>query len=284
MPWLGLTLLGTPMFNSWLRRLGARIGSGVWYESHWLPETDLVRLADGVTINRGGVLQTHLFHDRLMRVDAIDLGPGATLGPHSIALPGVCIGGGATIGGGSLVMRGEEVPPTGRWLGNPISAWPEVLNVYPEHAAGQARHKLVRAPRRRAGAAPGIVAMIAAVAGLAIAVPTVMGGLSQVGRATHPGDRGERDTPVGSYRASSPPASSQPDPAISDATTRPAGVGGRRPQPGPSDRADRLTGRAGSRAAASVSRRTARPDQHSRRQLTAGAGSNDRLMNCRGVS
>ncbi len=30
-----------------------RIGRGVWCESYWLPEADLVRLGDGVSVNRG---------------------------------------------------------------------------------------------------------------------------------------------------------------------------------------------------------------------------------------
>ena len=40
--------LGTPIFNAWARTLGVKIGKGVWLESYWLPETDLVRLDDGV--------------------------------------------------------------------------------------------------------------------------------------------------------------------------------------------------------------------------------------------
>ncbi|MFD9793928.1 Pls/PosA family non-ribosomal peptide synthetase [Streptomyces sp. NPDC059070] len=123
MPWLGNSLTGTPFLNAWLRTLGARIGRGVWCESHWLPETDLVRLDDGVSVNRGCVLQTHLFHDRIMRVDGVRLEKGATLGPHSIVLPGSAVGETSVVGPSSLVMRGEQVPAHTRWLGNPVSAW-----------------------------------------------------------------------------------------------------------------------------------------------------------------
>ncbi|MDF2255180.1 Pls/PosA family non-ribosomal peptide synthetase [Streptantibioticus ferralitis] len=122
-PWFGHHLVGTPLLNVWLRTLGAHIGRGVWCDSHWLPEPDLVRLGDGASVNRGCVLQTHLFHDRLMRVDAVQLRPGATLGPHSIALPGAVIGDGAAVGPSSLVMGGEHVPAGTRWLGNPVARW-----------------------------------------------------------------------------------------------------------------------------------------------------------------
>ncbi|WP_307867702.1 Pls/PosA family non-ribosomal peptide synthetase [Umezawaea beigongshangensis] len=122
-PWLVSSLGGTPLMNLWLRSLGARIGRGVWCETYWLPEADLVRLGDGSTVNRGCVVQTHLFHDRIMRMDRVTLSSGATLGPHGIVLLGATLGEAATVGPASLVMRGEDVPAGTRWLGNPISAW-----------------------------------------------------------------------------------------------------------------------------------------------------------------
>ncbi len=122
-PWLAGTLGGTPLMNLWLRTLGARIGRGAWCETYWLPEADLITLGTGATVNRGCVVQTHLFHDRIMRMDTVTLADGATLGPHGIALLGVTVGSGATVGPASLVMRGEDVPAGSRWLGNPIAAW-----------------------------------------------------------------------------------------------------------------------------------------------------------------
>ena len=67
----------------------ALVGRGVWCESYWLPEPDLVELRDGATVNSGCVV----------------LGRGATLGPNSVILPGATIGRHATIGPASLVMR-----------------------------------------------------------------------------------------------------------------------------------------------------------------------------------
>lgn len=124
-PWFAWTATGTPAINIWLRSLGAKIGHGVWCETYWLPEADLVLLGDGVTVNRGCVLQTHLFHDRIMSMDTVTLAAGATLGPHGVILPAATIGAGATVGPGSLVLRGETVPPSSRWTGNPIAPWSE---------------------------------------------------------------------------------------------------------------------------------------------------------------
>jgi non-ribosomal peptide synthetase-like protein len=122
-PWLVGGLGGTPLLPAWLRTMGAKIGRGTWLETYWLPESDLVRLGDGTTINRGCVVQTHLFHDRIMRMDQVTLDEGATLGPHGIVLPGARIGARTTVGPGSLVTRGDAVPEDSAWLGNPISIW-----------------------------------------------------------------------------------------------------------------------------------------------------------------
>ncbi len=122
-PWLIGPAGGTPLLTAWLRTMGARIGRGVWLETYWLPESDLVHLGDGATVNRGCVVQTHLFHDRIMSMDTVRIDDGATLGPNGIVLPGASIGSGTTVGPGSLVTRGDAVPAHTRWLGNPITAW-----------------------------------------------------------------------------------------------------------------------------------------------------------------
>lgn len=122
-PWFAEQAPGTPALAAWLRSLGARIGRGTWIETYWLPEADLVAIGDGAAVARGTVVQTHLFHDRVMQLDTVRLDDGATLGPHSVALPASGIGTSATVGAGSLVMRGEQVPRGTRWAGNPIAPW-----------------------------------------------------------------------------------------------------------------------------------------------------------------
>ncbi|CAM4365854.1 Plipastatin synthase subunit E [Mycobacterium basiliense] len=122
-PWFARAASGTPVMNLWLRGLGAHVGRGVWCDTYWLPEADLVTLGEGCTVNRGCVVQTHLFHDRIMRMDTVILEPGATLGPHCVALPAARLGAGAAVGPASLVVRGDEVPASTRWQGNPIRPW-----------------------------------------------------------------------------------------------------------------------------------------------------------------
>ncbi|WP_378144133.1 Pls/PosA family non-ribosomal peptide synthetase [Cnuibacter sp. UC19_7] len=137
-PWFAQAASGTPALVWWLRSLGANIGKGVWCETYWLPEADLVELGDASTVNRGCVVQTHLFHDRIMSLDTVTLDAGATLGPHSVILPAARIAAQGTVGPASLVMRGELVPLGSRWSGNPIGPWREV-RTREYRAAGAAR-------------------------------------------------------------------------------------------------------------------------------------------------
>lgn len=122
-PWFARWALGTPLLNIWLRQMGAKVGKGVWCESYWLPEPDLVTLREGATIERGCVVQTHLFHDRVLSLGSVTIRSGATLCPNSVVLPGATLGSHSTIGPASLAMRGETVPSRTRWIGNPIGPW-----------------------------------------------------------------------------------------------------------------------------------------------------------------
>ena len=122
-PWFANAVGGTPVLSLLLRAWAPASGAGCGARRYWLPEADLVRLGDGVSVNRGCVLQTHLFHDRVMSMSTVDLDHGATMGPHGVILPAASIGADATVGPSSLVMRGEHVPARTRWAGNPIAPW-----------------------------------------------------------------------------------------------------------------------------------------------------------------
>ena len=87
------------------------------------PSPTWCEMRDGVTVNKGCVVQTHLFHDRVLSMDRVTLRAGSTLGPNSVILPASTLGRHATVGPVSLVMRGESVPDKTRWMGNPIGPW-----------------------------------------------------------------------------------------------------------------------------------------------------------------
>lgn len=112
--------LGTPFFNIWARLMGAEIGRDVWCNTWWLPEFDLIKICDLATVNSGTVVQTHLFHDRVMSLEPVVLEAGSTLGPSSFMLPGSTIGERTTIGPASLILRHDQIPRDTVWEGNPV--------------------------------------------------------------------------------------------------------------------------------------------------------------------
>jgi len=118
--WLMNEAQGTALMPLYLRAMGADIGRDVWCDTLNVTEFDVVKVADGCAINRFACLETHLFHDRLMRIGGNDFGAGSTLGPHSATLPDSRLGAGCVVGGRSVVLRGEELPASTRWHGVPV--------------------------------------------------------------------------------------------------------------------------------------------------------------------
>ena len=112
----------TPLMSLYLRAMGARIGRRAWIETTAITEFDLVELGDGSAVNRHAVIETHLFHDRLMRIGPAAAGAGSTIGPSSAVLPDAKLGAHTCVGARSVVMRGEELPAGTRWHGAPVVA------------------------------------------------------------------------------------------------------------------------------------------------------------------
>jgi non-ribosomal peptide synthetase-like protein len=100
--------------------MGAKVGRDVWCEPMTFTEFDMVTLEPGAVVNRHAVVETHLFHDRLLRIGPASMGAGATLGPVSAMLPESSIGSRTSVGARSVVMRGEHLPARSRWHGAPV--------------------------------------------------------------------------------------------------------------------------------------------------------------------
>ena len=120
--WLLELVLGTSVMSAYLRAMGARVGRDVWCETLTITEFDMVTLGDGCVINRAATIETHLFHDRLMRIGPTELGPGASIGPATAVLPDTVIGARTQIGPRSVVLRGERLPAGTRWHGAPVAS------------------------------------------------------------------------------------------------------------------------------------------------------------------
>lgn len=110
--------LGTPFISLWFQLMGAKIGPRAFINTIFLVEPDLITVGRGACINRGVTIQTHLFEDRVMKLDKLKLENSATVGCDSIVLYGAVLHANASLGPQSLCMKGEKLL-SGRHLGCP---------------------------------------------------------------------------------------------------------------------------------------------------------------------
>jgi non-ribosomal peptide synthetase-like protein len=118
-PWLLAMAQGTPLLPLYFRLMGAHIGPGVYMESTWLTEYDLVSIGAGTCIGPDCTLQTHLFEDRVMKMSTVDLGAGCSVGTDAVVLYDTRMEDGSRLGDLSLLMKGETLPAGSHWEGSP---------------------------------------------------------------------------------------------------------------------------------------------------------------------
>ena len=118
-PFLLGVLTGTPFISWYLRLLGARIGRRCYIETTDFSEFDLARIGDEAALNAECTVQTHLFEDRVMKMDFVEIGPGCSVGAHSLVLYDTLMEPVSQLGPLSLLMKGEILPPKTAWSGIP---------------------------------------------------------------------------------------------------------------------------------------------------------------------
>ena len=112
-------LLGTPFAAPCLRLMGCSIGRGAFLHTTLFSEFDLVKIGDNAALNLGSTIQTHLFEDRMMKVDTLEIGDGCSIGNMSVVLYGARMQDGSSLGPMSLLMKGETLPAATCWHGIP---------------------------------------------------------------------------------------------------------------------------------------------------------------------
>lgn len=114
-------LRGTPWLPLAFTLLGSRIGRGVYLDTTDLDEFDCVHIGDYSELNALACPQTHLFEDRIMKIDHVRIGSKVSLGARSSVLYSAVIGDRARLGPLTLVMKGESIPAGSRWEGCPAA-------------------------------------------------------------------------------------------------------------------------------------------------------------------
>ncbi|QOL47721.1 Pls/PosA family non-ribosomal peptide synthetase [Massilia litorea] len=114
-------LRGTPWLPIAFRLLGCRIGKGVYLDTTDITEFDCVHIGDHSELNALSCPQTHLFEDRVMKIDRVDIGSKVYVGPRSAVLYSARVGDNARLGPLTLVMKGEHIPAASSWIGLPAA-------------------------------------------------------------------------------------------------------------------------------------------------------------------
>jgi len=114
-------LRGTPWLPLAFNLLGCRIGKGVYMDTTDITEFDCVHIGDHSELNALSCPQTHLFEDRVMKIDHVEIGSKVYLGPRSAVLYSAKVGDNARIGPLTLVMKGEHIPAATSWHGLPAA-------------------------------------------------------------------------------------------------------------------------------------------------------------------
>jgi non-ribosomal peptide synthetase-like protein len=114
-------LRGTPWLPVAMNVLGCHIGRGVYLDTTDITEFDCVRIGDYSELNAMACPQTHLFEDRVMKIDFVNIGSRVYMGPRSTVLYGAVVADGAKLGALTLVMKGEHIPACSSWRGCPAA-------------------------------------------------------------------------------------------------------------------------------------------------------------------
>jgi non-ribosomal peptide synthetase-like protein len=124
-------LTGTPWLAFFLRGFGCRIGRGVFLDTAFVTEFDLLDIEDGSEVGEASVLQTHLFEDRIMKCGFVHLERNASVGVRSVVLYGGTVGQGTRLDSLSLAMKGERLTEAGRFRGVPAGPTDPTMPVRP---------------------------------------------------------------------------------------------------------------------------------------------------------
>ena len=114
-------LRGTPWLPLAFNVLGSRIGKGVYMDTTDITEFDCVTIGDHSELNALSCPQTHLFEDRVMKIDHVQIGSRVYVGPRGAVLYSASVADGAWLGPLTLVMKGESIPAATRWSGCPAA-------------------------------------------------------------------------------------------------------------------------------------------------------------------
>ena len=112
--------VGTPLYNLYLRALGAKIGRGaVIFTPHVPVCTDLLRIGPGAVIRKDSYLNGYRAQSGVIETGTITIGAGAYAGEQTFLDIGTTLGDAAQLGHASSLHTSQAVPAGQVWHGTP---------------------------------------------------------------------------------------------------------------------------------------------------------------------
>ena len=110
---------GTIFLTWFLRLIGVGIGKRVVLGRGFtqVVDPDMLSFGDDATVDCN--FQAHSFEDRILKIDLVRVGPGATLGHHAVLFYGSEIGAGALVTAHSVIMKNERIEADSVYSGCP---------------------------------------------------------------------------------------------------------------------------------------------------------------------
>ena len=119
---------GSPLFNLYLRALGAKVGRGVVILSNHVPIcTDLLSIGAGTVIRKDSFINGYRAHAGFIHVGPISIGKNAVISEATVIDIDTSMGDDTQLGHASSLHSGQTVPDGQHWHGTPGSKpWPTI--------------------------------------------------------------------------------------------------------------------------------------------------------------
>lgn len=113
------SLEGTLWLTWYLRAMGLAIGRGAVLGPGFaqVVDPDMIAIGDHATVQ--AMFQAHTFEDRVLKIDQVRIGAGATLGHGTVPLYGAVIGDHAGVAPHSVILKREHLLPGRTYAGAP---------------------------------------------------------------------------------------------------------------------------------------------------------------------
>jgi non-ribosomal peptide synthetase-like protein len=111
---------GRPIYNLYLRLLGARIGRNVVVDCQFVPLcTDLITIGENTIIRKDSILLGYRAQSNFIHIGPIEIGSNAFVGEASVLDIGTAMGADTQLGHASSLQSGQRIPDGKRYHGSP---------------------------------------------------------------------------------------------------------------------------------------------------------------------